>query len=190
MLFIFLLAIFLSFCLGLSIGVVLSSTGKLSCSVWRDKLFRKDKNTDSERKMTLSREQRRLYQRRIESYLQTEQPYLNTDFRMRDMVEATGIPRHHLSMTVNTLYGTNFNNLINRYRIRYVLSRFDDPAWNHLTLEGVAEEAGFNSRTTFLNAFKKVTGMTPSKFRKQLEKKEAATTGLTSAAFSPVGEAV
>lgn len=136
-----------------------------------------------ERKISLSREQRRIYQRQIESYLQSERPYLNTDFRMNDMVEATGIPRHHLSMTINTLYRANFNNLINWYRIKYILSRFDDPNWDHLTLEGVAEEAGFNSRTTFLNAFKKVTGMTPSKFRKQLEEKKAAGAGLTPTAY-------
>lgn len=169
--FTFSFALFASFCAGLLIGAVLRSSGGLRFG-WAEIFFRKDKYPDKQKQMTLSREQRRLYQRRIESYLQKEKPYLNTDFRMKDMVEATGIPRHHLSMTVNTVYGTNFNNLINWYRIQYVLGRFDDPEWDHLTLEGIAEEAGFNSRTTFLNAFKKVTGMTPSKFRKKREERE------------------
>jgi len=136
------------------------------------KLFDRNTDTDSERKMKLSREKHKFYKEQIESYLKSERPYLNTDFRMNDMVEATGIPRHHLSMTINSVYHTNFNNLINRHRIEYILSRFDDPVWDHLTLEGVAGVAGFNSRTTFLNAFKKVTGMTPSKFRKKQEERE------------------
>ncbi len=174
MTYFFSLVVFSSFFSGLLVGIILEATGIFSLG---QRLIRskRDKKKDRERKISLSREQRSLYQRQIESYLRSEKAYLNTDFRMSDMVEATGIPRHHLSITINTLYRTNFNTLINRYRIKYILSRFDDPKWNHLTLEGVAEEAGFNSRTTFLNAFKKVTGMTPSKFRKkQEERKENA----------------
>lgn len=113
----------------------------------------------------LSEKQLEDYRKRIEDYLQSGTSHLSCDFRMRTMVEETGIPRHHLSAVINTAYHTNFNTFINKHRIGYILQHFNEPAWAHLSLEGVAQEAGFKSRSTFINAFKQVTGMTPSKFR-------------------------
>ncbi len=107
------------------------------------------------------------YQLQIEEYLEQEKPYLNTDFRMRTMEEDTGIPRHHLSAVINNLYGKNFNRLINEHRVNYIQKHFNDPEWSNLTIEGIGMEAGFKSRSTFLQAFKKITGMTPSEFREQ-----------------------
>ncbi len=119
----------------------------------------------------LSTDQLEDYQRRIDTYLHSETSYLKTDFRMRTMVEETGIPRHHLSAVINTVYHTNFNQLINQNRIDYLLDRFHEPKWTRLTFEGMAEEVGFRNRSTFLSSFKKATGMTPSEFRKREPKK-------------------
>lgn len=119
----------------------------------------------------LSEEQFNDYQRRIDAYLRFRSSHLNTSFRMRTMVEETGIPRHHLSAVINTVYRTNFNQLINQHRIEYLLERFHEPKWARLTFEGMAEEVGFRNRSTFLSSFKKVTGMTPSQFRKRKPKK-------------------
>ena len=115
----------------------------------------------------LSPETMAAYQRSIEEYLDREKPYLNTDFRMHTMVEDTGIPRHHLSAVINTLYGKNFNRLINEYRVDYIQKHINDSKWSNFTMEGIGMEAGFKSRSTFLQAFKKITGMTPSEFREQ-----------------------
>lgn len=128
-----------------------------------------EKGPSEEKKVhpLLSEEQAEEYRKRIEGYLQRETPYLNCDYRMRTMVEETGIPRHHLSALINTVYHTNFNNFINKYRIEYLLQHFNGAKWAHLTFEGMAREAGFKNRSTFLKSFKKVTGMTPSQFREQ-----------------------
>lgn len=112
------------------------------------------------------------YRKRIEGYMRGEAPYLNCDYRMRTMVEETGIPRHHLSALINTVYRTNFNNFINKYRIDYLLQHFNGAEWAHLTFEGMASKAGFRNRSTFLKSFKKITGMTPSEFR---ERSQAST---------------
>lgn len=107
------------------------------------------------------------YRYRIEKYLETNKPYLDSSFRMQDMVEETNIPRHHLSSVINSAYQMNFNGLINKYRINYIKENIRTKHWSNLSLEGVGMEAGFKSRSTFLKAFKKETGMTPSAFREK-----------------------
>jgi AraC-like DNA-binding protein len=39
-----------------------------------------------------------------------------------------------------------------------------NPDYDNLTLQAVAEMSGFGNRATFINAFKKYTGVTPSYF--------------------------
>ncbi len=119
------------------------------------------------RSLSLSADQISDYRYRIEEYLETKKPYLDSGFRMQDMVEGLCIPRHHLSAVINTVYQKNFNGLINKYRVNYIKENIHTRKWSNLSLEGMGMEAGFKSRSTFLQAFKKETGITPSAFREK-----------------------
>ncbi|WP_081979148.1 helix-turn-helix domain-containing protein [Lacinutrix jangbogonensis] len=61
-----------------------------------------------------------------------------------------------------------FNQLINEKRIDVVLKKFSNLDWLNYSLEGVALEVGFKSRTTFIKAFKEKTGTTPSQYKKTI----------------------
>jgi AraC-like DNA-binding protein len=124
--------------------------------------------TTGNRAASLSTELISDYQYRIEKYLETKKPFMDQNFRMQDMVTDTGIPRHHLSALINTVYKKNFNGLINEYRVKYIKENIHSKQWSNFSLEGIGKEAGFKSRSTFLDAFKKETGMTPSTFRKKV----------------------
>jgi AraC-like DNA-binding protein len=124
--------------------------------------------TTGNRNASLSTELISDYQYRIEKYLETKKPFMDQNFRMQDMVADTGIPRHHLSALINTVYKKNFNGLINEYRVKYIKENIHSKQWSNFSLEGIGKEAGFKSRSTFLDAFKKETGMTPSTFRKKV----------------------
>ncbi|HEX8024502.1 ABC transporter permease, partial [Mucilaginibacter sp.] len=45
-----------------------------------------------------------------------------------------------------------------------------DPAYDHITLLGIAYDAGFNSRTTFHRIFKQLTGKSPAEYKSEQKK--------------------
>ncbi len=100
----------------------------------------------------------------LELHLETNKPYLQQGYNIAKLSSETGIPQHHLSALLNKVYGVRFNDFINQYRIRHISTHFDKGGWEQMTIEGIASEAGFNSRTTFFNAIKKSTGLSPSEY--------------------------
>ncbi len=96
-------------------------------------------------------------------------PYLNKQYTIHNLGEEVGIPVYQLSPIINKHYQSNFNVWVNRYRINHFIELCRNNKRDVLTLAGIAEEAGFNNRSTFINAFKKETGTTPGNFLKQLE---------------------
>lgn len=92
------------------------------------------------------------------------------DFSLTKLASLTGEKSNYLSMVINEYMGGNFNAVINTYRIREACRRFDEPEFQNLTIEAISRSVGFKSRTTFVNAFKKETGMTPSEYQRQARK--------------------
>lgn len=90
--------------------------------------------------------------------------FLHKNIKLSEVAGELKVQPYILSAYINHVYQMRFNDLINFWRIQYVKDGLEKGEWNLLTLEAVAEEAGFNNRTTFLNAFKKFTGMTPTAF--------------------------
>jgi AraC-like DNA-binding protein len=104
---------------------------------------------------------------KIRSYLTGEQAFLKTGFSISDLSDAVGHPVHQISAYLNSHLGMNFNEYINSYRINYLLEKLkENQDWKKFTLEALGQKAGFSNRFTFLNAFKKVTGETPSLYLK------------------------
>lgn len=97
--------------------------------------------------------------------------YLRTGLTADIMAAELQIPLHHLSFILNEHYGKRFNEFINSYRIEYCMDAIQNDILGNMTMEGLAQTAGFGSRHTFIAAFKKYTGMTPTDYLKYLKKK-------------------
>jgi len=80
------------------------------------------------------------------------------------------VPRYTLSAFINREYNMGFREYLNRYRIKYMLANINNPEWEHYTLEAIALECGFSSRSTFINNFKEIIGETPSSYFKNRKK--------------------
>ncbi len=107
------------------------------------------------------------YSSRLIDYISTNKTYLNPDLTLRDLAKQIDIHPNHLSWILNQSIGLNFNEFINQYRIEAFKSNAKAQENENLTIEGLAYESGFNSKTVFNTYFKKETGLTPKQFLKQ-----------------------
>lgn len=115
------------------------------------------------RSFEISSEKLELLHAKIEQYCLSK-PYLNPEFSLSTMSADTDIPVHHLSYYFNEHLNINFNAWKNDHKINYVIELIENGSNELLTLDALAKQAGFGSRTTFFNAFKQKMGLTPSEF--------------------------
>jgi adenylate cyclase len=106
------------------------------------------------------------YSNRLLSYLSENEPFLNPELSLRELAKQIEVHPNHLSWVLNNNFGKNYNEFINKYRIEAFKIKAKAPKNANLTIEGLAYESGFNSKTVFNTTFKKVTGLTPKQFLK------------------------
>jgi len=104
--------------------------------------------------------------------LDNKKVYLDNKLTIDSLAEMLYTNRTYLSKLINDVYGKNFNNFINEYRVSEAISIIKDGRFDNLTLEAIASKCGFNNKTTFNTFFKKITGITPSFFRKNINEIE------------------
>jgi ABC-type antimicrobial peptide transport system permease subunit/AraC-like DNA-binding protein len=97
--------------------------------------------------------------------------YEDPELSLTTLAEKLELTTHELSRIINTVLKKNFNDFINEYRVAEVIRKMQDPAYDHITLLGIAFESGFNSKTTFHRIFKQMTGKSPAEY-KTARKKE------------------
>lgn len=99
---------------------------------------------------------------RLSEYVERERPYLDPQLTLNDLARGLGVNPSALSYTINSGFGVNFNDFINRFRVDEVKRRLADPGGE--TLLEIALMSGFNSKATFNRAFRKFTGTSPTDF--------------------------
>lgn len=117
----------------------------------------------------LSRERVHEMNSLVTNYLVKNKPFLQQRYSIAQLSGDLQIPQHQLSAFINSYYKVNFNDLINKYRVYYSKVMMINDEWKFKTLQGIALESGFGNRTSFCNAFKKITGLNPSDFIKELK---------------------
>lgn len=105
----------------------------------------------------------------VRKHLEEKKSFLRHGYTLKMFSEETQIPVHYLSGFINKYYKMNFNDFINEYRIIFSIDKLLKKEWMYKKLETIANEAGFNNRNTFISAFKKVTGVKPSEFLKDIK---------------------
>lgn len=99
--------------------------------------------------------------------IEREKLYLDSELNLLKLADAVGLSTHQLSYVINSGTGDNFFNLINGFRVKKAEELLSDPKYGHLTIVAIGFESGFNSKTAFHTAFRKITSLTPTEFRKK-----------------------
>ncbi|MEM6380548.1 MAG: helix-turn-helix domain-containing protein [Bacteroidota bacterium] len=105
------------------------------------------------------------YEKKLEQLLREEKLYLNQGLRLKDLSEHLKVPSHTISQVLNQQMNTTLYDWVNQFRVieakRLIQLKPEQ------TLLHIAFEAGFNNKTSFVNAFKKFAGETPSSFMRK-----------------------
>ncbi len=117
----------------------------------------------------LSQEIAAQYEQQLILYFETEKPYMLRELNAQMVARRLGIKQHHLTEVMNEYMGKNFYTFVNEYRVAEVEQMLKNRKFDHYSLLGIAYEAGFNSKSSFNTIFKKITGLTPTEYKAQLE---------------------
>lgn len=112
----------------------------------------------------ISPEDAALIQNRLNKLIIERQVFKNPELKLVDMAREINVPPHQLSQFLNESLGKTYTWYINELRINEACKMLT--ARSHLSIEAIGFEVGFNSRSTFFSAFKKVKGTTPALFQR------------------------
>jgi len=101
---------------------------------------------------------------KLESLMIEKKPYLNRKLLKSELAEMLGINNPEMARLLNERIGMNFFEYINYYRIKEFIELSKDEKSKNITFFGLAQEAGFNSKTTFNKSFKDLMGATPKEY--------------------------
>lgn len=132
------------------------------------RMFHQEKPVVPEEKNTLSEKTSAYYQRLME-LMQKDKLYLNPDLNLKMLADSLHLSPGYCSQIINQYEKKNFFDFVNAYRVEEVKGNLQNPAFQHLNLLGIAYESGFKSKSTFNLVFKKITGLTPSAYKKNLK---------------------
>lgn len=103
---------------------------------------------------------------RIFSFVVGQKQYTSPGFNLEILSEHLGINRKYLSKAINNATGKNFNTYINEYRVKEAIRLLSDPANTLLSVDDIGMQVGFSNRSSFYESFRKMTGISPSQFKK------------------------
>ena len=106
---------------------------------------------------------------RIPKVMAEQQLYLDPDFNLEDLSKALDVPKHHLYYCFNCILKTRFTQLRAQCRVQYAQQLIGQGETRDKTFEAIGLMSGFSSRSSFLNTFRDITGMTPRDFQRTVE---------------------
>lgn len=121
------------------------------------------------KKSSLADEQKDVIHQKIHTEMETNRYFVNNMASLSDLAKRIHESTHHVSQVINERLKVNFFELLARYRVEEAKKLIRQDRETSLTVEELAERVGYNSKSAFNNAFKSITSITPSEFRKSLK---------------------
>lgn len=122
------------------------------------------KTTGEYKRSGLKEEDALVYHQRLSKMMKTQKPYLEPKLTLGTLAEELDISANHLSQIINQYEEKNFYDYVNGYRVDEFKERVLKPENRNYNILSVAYDSGFNSKSSFNQVFKKITGQTPSQY--------------------------
>lgn len=100
---------------------------------------------------------------KLEQTISQNEIYSNSELKLPDLAQSMGVTAHQLSQLLNDNLQKNFSTYLNEYRVKKACEILNTDLT--IKIEAVAYDVGYQSKSTFFAAFKKVMGMTPKQFK-------------------------
>lgn len=103
--------------------------------------------------------------------LEDKESICNPDLTLSRLASSINVNTVYVSRVINERFNISFSSLINQLRINLACERMNDiKNYGNLTIDAISKSVGFTSRSSFINAFKKLNGMTPSEYLRIVKK--------------------
>ena len=112
----------------------------------------------------LNHQQLEILKLKLEDLMERKKPFLNRKLLKSELAEMMGISNPEMARLLNERIGMNFFEYVNYYRIKEFIALTKTDKAEHMTFFGLAQEAGFNSKSTFNKSFKALMGSTPKEY--------------------------
>ena len=119
------------------------------------------------RKNVLSRDVKAELIKRILTVMENTTIICDPKFTVNNLAELVNSNQLYVSQIINNEFKKNFRSFLNSYRIKEAQRIFSLPGSEKFTIEHVASKVGYKSRTTFREAFKEITGISPHLYLKE-----------------------
>jgi AraC-like DNA-binding protein len=104
----------------------------------------------------------------LRTWMDAQKPYLDPDLTIEALSGQLAVPVKVLSQVINESLGQNFFDFVNTYRVEEAKKLLTDARDPKITVLEVMYQAGFNSKSSFNTAFKKIARTTPSAYKKKV----------------------
>jgi YesN/AraC family two-component response regulator len=102
---------------------------------------------------------------RLKNLMEEKKFFINEDICLNMLARELDIESYQLSQIINENFNKNFNSFINTYRIEEAKKLLLKEG--ERTIFSISYAVGFNSPAPFYEWFQKLTGVSPSRFRKK-----------------------
>lgn len=117
-------------------------------------------------KSSLSESLKENIKSRLIDHLKNSKPFLSNMFSLKQLSKNISASPNHVSQIINEDFKQSYFEFIANYRIQEAKKYLSDPNYKNKNIEEISFLVGYNSKTAFNKAFKKITGKTPLEYRK------------------------
>ena len=104
---------------------------------------------------------------KLKEAIQIRELYTNPNLTLTEFAKEIDSTTKELSKYINEVHNMNFSEFLNLHRVEKIKQLLSSDEVQKFKLVSLAGKANFNSKSSFNSIFKKMTGLTPSAYKKK-----------------------